>query len=116
MIWYYLLQGIRYLAYLFGKPNLAKVAIIDVNAKCPVCGHCSGKLQAVEAMVGNFKTIACLHTCNVDGARWFEQSVVKADHVIAAASSGIMITDPAILDKAVDKSGRSIAVMRAAQQ
>lgn len=115
MIWYWLIKAIRYLAYLFGKPNLSKLAFIDTNEKCPVCGHEEGELVAVEVMAGNFRGVACLHTCKVCGARVIDEPVQKRNDVMAAAkASGIV--DPAFLTRAVTSRGESIERMKQGQQ
>lgn len=115
MIWYWLVSFIRYLVYLFGKPPLSKLAYIDVNEKCPVCGHTEGELTAVQVMIGNFKGVACLHTCKVDGARWLEMPVVNKPDVMAS-SKAAAITDPAFLAQAVTAKGESLERMRVGQQ
>ena len=51
---------------------------IEINAKCPVCGHRDGKISSV---LKNGK-IAVQHHCNIDGSIWFEDAIVTDAHKV----------------------------------
>ena len=51
---------------------------VDINAKCPTCGHRNGKLTSVlrKDQRGN-DVVEVQHHCNIDGANWYEKALVK---------------------------------------
>lgn len=52
-------------------------AIVDVNLKCPGCGHRSGKLRCIVGRVENAEEKGFIeHTCLVCGATFYEETVV----------------------------------------
>jgi hypothetical protein len=67
---------------------------IDVNARCPVCGHCDGEIKAtwenpVLVIDGAIKlgTVYVEHLCHVCKGRWFvpmlDAAMYKEKKVIA---------------------------------
>lgn len=52
-------------------------ARVDINAKCPACGHHHGELKFLKDQ----KLVA--HTCKVCGAMWGESPVLKAEAWLA---------------------------------
>ena len=83
MIFHWLLQLFRWLARLVISPPPLALAKIDVNARCPVCGHQRGRLRAVEVNASQTDVpqnmTLCQHTCKDCGARWFERTIVKVN-------------------------------------
>lgn len=86
MIFYWLIRVVRGFVWLWKLPRPRDLAQIDPNAKCPVCGATAGTLRciAVETnprrpkdVPAQYK-IMCQHTCSVDGARWFEEPILKS--------------------------------------
>lgn len=79
IVWF--VQMVRFLARMVipapdAFDNLIDVTI-DVNAKCPCCGHRSGKLTSVLLPDGK---IYVQHHCNIDGSNWYEDPLVKDAH------------------------------------
>ena len=80
MIWYWIALSFQFIARLILPVRPRDIARIDPNSPCPICGARSGKLRAVE--LGNpelqrsFAT-SCEHTCDMCGAQWYEDPVVK---------------------------------------
>jgi hypothetical protein len=60
-------------------------AEVDVDAKCPSCGHRDGKLKCVivEAKDGAGRTAMIEHTCQVCSANFYEPTIVKPERWIA---------------------------------
>jgi hypothetical protein len=62
------------------KRRNAEAACVDINQKCPGCGHRSGKLLCVDGQseAENPKRMKIIqHQCQVCGALWFEPCVVQ---------------------------------------
>ena len=86
MIWVYLKRMLFFLLRLVVPPPAPPVATpkIDVNASCPVCGHCDGEIKAtwetpiiLETQQGTVDQKVKLgkvfveHLCHVCKARWY---------------------------------------------
>ena len=56
-------------------------AEVDINAKCPACGHRQGKLRCiiVERQEKPNKTVMVEHTCGVCDAKFFEPTVLDPE-------------------------------------
>ena len=89
MIFYWLQSFFARLRWLAVPPSPRDVARIDPNAKCPGCGNESGAIacihKSVWRKVDNTKPateigveVLIKHTCEVCGAQWFENPIVKA--------------------------------------
>lgn len=50
---------------------------VDLNSKCPACGHRSGKLRLVAVLANGKPEEAIQHTCQICGAQWHEPTVLK---------------------------------------
>jgi hypothetical protein len=59
---------------------------VDVNAKCPACGHRDGKLKCVivEAKDDANRTAMIEHTCQVCDAKFYEPTIVKPENWVAS--------------------------------
>jgi hypothetical protein len=54
---------------------------IDINGKCPACGHYRGKLEMVVAGISAGAGEPHIqHTCEVCNAKWFEATILKPSH------------------------------------
>jgi len=65
---------------------IAREPIVDVNAKCPACGHRDGKIKCVTAKVaekGGAEQPMIEHTCKVCGATFHEPTVLQPDKWLA---------------------------------
>ena len=87
MIWYWLKKFIMFARWLFWPASPRDVARIDPNAPCPICGARKGYLRTIHIPVrqngADVETVVmCQHTCLIDGARWFENPVVKVDRAM----------------------------------
>jgi hypothetical protein len=88
MIFYWAINLLRRMAWLFKLPGPQEIARIDRNSPCPICGARAGRLRCVwelgpgpkapKELPPNYK-VQCQHTCNECGGRWFEAPVVKVD-------------------------------------
>ncbi len=61
-------------------------AEIDLDSKCPACGHRKGKIKAVQVEAkekstdtNSNKTIMVEHNCAICGAAWYEPTVLKPE-------------------------------------
>jgi|SRR6185437_2755612 len=89
MLFHWFDEFLRFIIWLFRRPTKNELARIDPNAKCPACGAKSGTLKCVR--VTNQPTpddgqldikmfsVKVQHTCNVDGAIWYEDPIVKVN-------------------------------------
>jgi transcription elongation factor Elf1 len=59
-------------------------AEVDVNAKCPSCGHRDGKLKCTVVSSDKGRTVMVEHTCNVCEAKFFEPTIVKPSAWVSA--------------------------------
>lgn len=103
MVWRWLNFLLRGLSRLFSKPDPRDYARIDIDAACPVCGHRSGELKAHDVFRESLRTIACLHTCKVCGARWWEDAVTKVNETVIPSKD--LTADPMFLSRAVTRGG-----------
>ena len=55
-----------------------EAAEIDIDAKCPACGHREGSLNVIVAQEGNDVETFIEHTCAVCNAKFHEPTIVKA--------------------------------------
>jgi C4-type Zn-finger protein len=83
MIFVWIVQLVKAVRWFFHIPSDAERAIIDINAKCPVCGARKGKLRTViqqkqgpqaEGAPVNIG-VFCQHSCGICGARWFDEPI-----------------------------------------
>jgi hypothetical protein len=84
MLFHWLKRFLRVLARLIIPPPPLALARIEVNARCPVCGHHRrGRLRTVEVDASKggvpVRAILCQHACLICGARWFEKPIVNVD-------------------------------------
>jgi hypothetical protein len=78
MIFHWFMQALRFVGWLFVPPKPRDVARIDRCYPCPVCGARNGTIRCVERRDATSRAITfAQHTCEVCGARWHEQPVVK---------------------------------------
>lgn len=113
MIWIWFFSVLAWVRRLFKLPNPADVAIVDVNAKCPCCGHKDGTILAILTKKGNDDpSVNVLHVCNICKARWIEEAVVKAKTLIPAADSVKLYADQALLEAAITKKGEKVSTVR----
>ncbi len=56
---------------------------MDLNAKCPGCGHHRGRIEFCE------KQRLVLHYCLICGARWGEKTVVDVDAWLKKPETGL---------------------------
>lgn len=54
-------------------------AKVDMNDRCPACGHRKGKLKVITTLENNMMTPAIQHTCLICEAEWGEPTVLKPD-------------------------------------
>lgn len=80
MIWLWIRAMIDCIHWLLVPPPAPPVKPIDINAPCPTCGHRSGKLSAGL----NGTKPACVHTCLICGAQFFEDPVLPSPAVTGA--------------------------------
>lgn len=73
MIFVWLIALLRFFAKLVIIPLEDNEIFLDINAKCPCCGHKNGKLTSV---IIDGKLLV-QHHCNIDGANWFEDPIVS---------------------------------------
>ena len=75
MLWIWLRFALVWMLRMLVPPPIPARPLpqIDVNAPCPACGHRKGKITCVEA--DGHPTIR--HECDVCGARFHEQPVLK---------------------------------------
>lgn len=68
------------------KQRRIRDACIDLNAKCPACGHRNGKLKAVfvDRETKPNRTMMVEHTCQVCTAQFYEPTIVKPEKWVAA--------------------------------
>lgn len=52
----------------------ALTSFIDVDAKCPACGHCQGEIR----FSADHEVV--IHTCKICGAHWGEKPIVTFNH------------------------------------
>lgn len=86
MIWLYLRAALFFLLRLVVPPPALPTAApkIDINARCPVCGHCDGEIRAawetpliLETQQGTadqkvkLGRIYVEHLCHICKARWY---------------------------------------------
>lgn len=110
MFWFWIVKFIKFFVYLFKIPDPLLVSKIDPNKKCPVCGHRKGTLKAVKAKKGNDPNyVFCLHTCQVCGARFFSDPIMKNESVISAATKDL---DNAFLASSITSKGESIEKLK----
>lgn len=81
MIWTWLKQAILFLLKLVVPPPLPppQVPKIDVNAPCPACGNCSGRIQVIK-LKNNEMMVR--HDCKLCNAAWHERPILNARDVI----------------------------------
>jgi hypothetical protein len=86
MIFFYVIQLIRKIIWLFRIPKPEQVAYIDENAHCPVCAASKGRLRCVvqvkqgprpEKDILPPMKVVCQHTCEKCGARWFDPPISR---------------------------------------
>ena len=79
MLFYWLAQFFRRIAWLFRTPKPRDVARITKDSPCPVCGANMGVIRTVERfdMVNKRAIVLCQKTCDECGARTFELPIVK---------------------------------------
>lgn len=92
MIYLYLKQALLFLLKLAIPPRpVEPEPAVDINARCPACGHRNGEIELVwetpiitEAMVGKAEMKVKLgnsylqHKCHVCKARWYT-AMLEAD-------------------------------------
>jgi len=98
MIFYWLIEALRWLVRQLKPPKPGQLAQIDTRMKCPVCGviqqhpiRCVVRTvspQQVNTVTPRGITVAapmqdrrafCQHTCSICGARWFQAPIAKID-------------------------------------
>src|SRR5256885_16057844 len=85
MIFYWTIQFIKKIIWLFALPKAEQFVRRDPNMKCPNCGWEEGSLRAVQMqkmgprVQGRIPEVQnlCQHRCAVCGARWHEPPVSK---------------------------------------
>ena len=85
MIFYWVIQVIKKIIWLFALPKAEQFARRDPNMKCPICGWEEGSLRAVQMgkpgprVQGRPQELQnlCQHRCKTCGARWHESPVAK---------------------------------------
>lgn len=77
MIWHWLRNVVLFLKLVLWPLKPEDIARIDPNAKCPSCGATSGELRCVHRKIVDKTIVFVQHRCKVDGARWFEKTIVE---------------------------------------
>jgi hypothetical protein len=79
LIFYWMKLALRRVVWLFRMPTKEHLAYVDPGTRCPSCGvsrlHPIRCVQRKDAK-GNVLFFV-QHTCAVDGARWYEETVAK---------------------------------------
>jgi hypothetical protein len=84
MIFIWIGQFVSWFRWLLTPPISRQIRKIDVNAPCPICGHCKGRLS-----VGvNGGKPACMHNCLICGGTFYEPPTVN-DFLPQAAAAQI---------------------------
>lgn len=74
MIILWLYQFLLFLRKLIIPPP--EELFIEINEKCPTCGHRDGKITSVL----KDGKVSVQHHCNIDGSNWYEEPLVKEAH------------------------------------
>ena len=90
MIFIWLRTAFAMLLKLFVPPPSSLGRVIDINRKCPVCGHRSGKLLSVFGTDG----VACQHQCQICGVRFFEAPITAGKELMKFVVPVEMVRNP----------------------
>lgn len=114
MIFFWLIQCMRKIVWLFRIPKPEQVAYIDENAHCPVCAATDGRLRCVvqvkpgprpDRNILPLMKLFCQHTCGRCGARWFDPPVSNK------ATPGTVL--PAVPRDELEQRADSAAILQA---
>lgn len=74
---------VQWLRHLIARLRPSWWARVDVNQKCPACGHRQGKIVCREAELQAGRTALIEHQCQVCGALAYEPTIVKPEQWLA---------------------------------
>lgn len=81
MIWVWLVRAYHGVVSFFVPPDPGSIYRMDVNQRCPACGHTNGKLQYIGKLQkehGYKGGPVVQHYCNVCGFKWAEETISLA--------------------------------------
>lgn len=70
---------VQWLRHLIARLRPSWWARVDVNHKCPACGHRRGKIVCRPTQLTEGPTALIEHQCQVCGALYYEPTIVKPD-------------------------------------
>jgi hypothetical protein len=79
LIWIWARRLLFFIGWLLiPPPALAPHPVRNPNADCPSCGNTDGKIRCIPMHPdGKSPGVILRHTCNICGAQWHEDTVIK---------------------------------------